>query len=142
MYERILVATDGSEDAERAADHAIDLTRQYGAELHCLYVIETRTAYDNAIVEPELVHQHLREEGEEALAAIETDADGQPTVTGSIREGIPAEEIIDYSTEHGIDLVVMGARGKSAFKTMLLGSTTDAVLRSSVPVLVVGSRGC
>lgn len=140
MYDRILVATDGSADAGRAVDHAIDLARQYGAQLHGLYVIETRTAYDNAIVEPEVVHRHLREEGEDALEAIETDAAGTTDVVSSIEEGVPAEEIIAYSDEHGIDLIVMGAKGKSAFRTILLGSTTEAVVRSGLPVLIVGER--
>ncbi|KYH25925.1 universal stress protein [Halalkalicoccus paucihalophilus] len=138
MYDRILVATDGSADAERAAEHAVDLARRYGAELHCLYVIETRTAYDNAIVEPEIVHRRLREEGEEALDAIEADARGVGTVVSSIESGVPAEVITAYSDENGIDLVVMGAKGKSAFKTILLGSTTEAVVRSGLPVLIVG----
>lgn len=139
MYERILVATDGSDDARRAADHAIDLARRYGAELHCLYVVETRTAYDNAIVEPERVRRNQRAEGERALATIEATADGIDVI-GAIEEGIPAETILAYSDDHGIDLLVVGTMGKSAFKTVLLGSTTEALVRSGKPVLVVGDR--
>lgn len=140
MYERILVATDGSTGAKAAATHAIELTRRYDAELHAVYVIETRTGYDNAIVDPEIVRQNLRETGEEALAAIETEAGSGVSVVTSIEEGVPPEELLTYIEERGIDIVVLGAKGRSAFKTILLGSTTEAILHADVvPVLVVNS---
>lgn len=138
MYDRILVATDGSENARRATRHALDLARQYGAELHAVYVIETRTGYDNAIVDPEVVRQNLREEGEEALVRVESQSDTDISVLTSIRQGSPPEELLEYIETRDIDLVVMGAKGRSAFKTILLGSTTEALLRADVvPVLVV-----
>lgn len=141
MYERILLATDGSENADRAAAQAISLAEGLDATLHALYVIETRTAYDNAIVDVDTVRENLRVDGEAALVAVrerveaaETDLD----YTTTIRRGVPAEEILTYVEEHDIGLVIMGATGQSAFKTVLLGSATEAVLRSgSVPILVV-----
>ena len=141
MYEDILVATDGSENADRAAVQAISLAESLDATLHVLYVIETRTAYDNAIVDVETVRENLQADGEAALTAVkeriatrETELD----FTRTMRRGVPAEEILAYVEEHDIDLVVMGATGQSAFKTVLLGSATEAILRSGlVPVLVV-----
>ena len=142
MYDRILVATDGSDNAQRATRQALDLARQYGAELHAVYVIETRTGYDNAIVDPDTVRKNLREEGEEALTAVETEGEPDVSVITSVREGVPHEELLSYIEEQEIDLVVMGAKGRSAFKTILLGSTTEALLRADqVPVLVVNSTG-
>jgi nucleotide-binding universal stress UspA family protein len=91
MYSRILVATDGSENAQRATRQALDLARQHGAELHAVYVVETRTGYDNAIVNPDTVRQNLREEGERALAAIETEAEPDVSVVTATREGVPHE---------------------------------------------------
>ncbi|WP_121820710.1 universal stress protein [Halostella salina] len=138
MYDRILVATDGSENAGRATRHALELARQHDAELHALYVIETRTGYDNAIVDPEVVRQNLREEGEAALSAIEASPDAEVSVTTVIREGVPHDELLTYAEEQKVDLVVVGAKGRSAFKTILLGSTTEALLRAdTVPVLVI-----
>lgn len=138
MYDHILLATDGSENAERATRHALDLARQYGAELHAVYVIETRTGYDNAIVDPEVVRQNLREEGEDALARVESQANSDISVVTSIRRGSPPEELLQYLETQDIDLTVMGAKGRSAFKTILLGSTTEALLRADVvPVLIV-----
>lgn len=140
MYNRILVATDGSDNADRATRRALDLARQYGAELHAVYVVEIRTAYDNAIVDPELVRQNLREDGENALAAVESRTDSDVSLVTSIREGVPHEELLSYVDEQEIDLVVVGSKGRSAFKTVLLGSTTEALLRAdTVPVLVVNT---
>ena len=140
MYDRILLATDGSDNVQRATDKALGLARQHGAQLHAVYVIETRTGYDNAIVDPDTVRQNLREDGEEALAAVEADGEPDVSVVTSIREGVPHEELLSYSETQGIDLVVMGAKGRSAFKTILLGSTTEALLRADrVPILVVNS---
>lgn len=141
MYDHILVATDGSTTAERATAHAVELARQFGAELHAVYVIETRTGYDNAIVDPEVVRQNFQEEGEEALTAIEDRADSELTVTTTFREGVPHEELLTYVDENNIDLVVMGSKGRSAFKTLLLGSVTEAVLHSAtVPVLIIDGQ--
>lgn len=118
------------------------MARQYGVELHAVYVIETRTGYDNAIVDPDTVRQNLREDGEEALTAIETEGEPDVSVVTSVREGIPHEELLSYIKDQGIDLVVMGAKGRSAFKTILLGSTTEALLRADqIPVLVVNNTG-
>jgi len=142
MYNQILVATDGSDNAQRATRQALALARQYGAELHAVYVIETRTGYDNAIVDPDTVRQNLREDGDEALTAVETEGKPDVSVVTSVREGVPHEELLSYIEEQEIDLVVMGAKGRSAFKTILLGSTTEALLRADqVPVLVVNSTG-
>ena len=139
MYDSILVATDGSEYASDAATHAFNLAEQYDATVHALYVIETRTAYDNAIVAPEEVRENLREIGKEALDALQERAEqrGVSLVT-AIEEGVPAEQINRYCDEHDIDYIFIGARGHSAFKTVLLGSTAETVLaEASVPVTIV-----
>jgi len=142
MYERILVATDGSDNAQRATGQAVDLARQSGAELHAVYVIETRTGYDNAIVDPDTVRENLREDGNAALTAVASAGEPEVSVVTSIREGVPHEELLSYSADEDIDLVVMGAKGRSDFKTILLGSTTEALLRADqVPILVVNSTG-
>lgn len=140
MYRTILLATDGSDDAHRAAERAVDLAAQYGATLEACYVIETRTAYDNAIVDPEAVDRALREEGEDALAAVRELATVEDVpVRGAIRRGVPHEEVLEHAEHEGADLIVVGRQGRSSLRSVLLGSTTDALVRlSPVPVLVVG----
>jgi nucleotide-binding universal stress UspA family protein len=139
MYDQILVAVDGSDHANTAVTHAIELADRYDAELHGLYVIETRTAYDNAIIDPDERREALREDGETELAAVreQADAAGVPVET-AIEEGAPTEEILAYIDEQEIDAVCMGERGRSDFKTVLLGSATETVIHETdIPVVVV-----
>ncbi len=143
MYDSILVATDGSDDASIAVDHAVELANRLEASLHGVAVVETRTAYDNAIVDPEEARRRLRTEAEESLEEVEQTARaaGVPVVT-QVLEGVPHEEILAYVDEHDVETVVVGARGRSSFRRALLGSTVDAVVRlSPVPVIVVGEEG-
>ncbi|QSG03613.1 universal stress protein [Natranaeroarchaeum sulfidigenes] len=140
MYDEILLATDGSDDAAAAADHALDHAERYDATLHLVSVVETRTAYDNAIVDPETVAGNLRKEARKTLdlLAERAEAAGVETTT-EILEGVPHEAIENYAAERDVDLILLGTQGRSAFKRALLGSTTDSIVRSRVaPVLVVG----
>lgn len=139
MYDQILVAVDGSEHASTAVTHAVDLADRYDATLHALYVIETRTAYDNAIIDPDERREALREDGETELAAVRERAEeAGVAVRTAIEEGAPPEEILAYLDEHDIDAVCMGERGQSDFKTVLLGSATETVIHESdIPVVVV-----
>ncbi|MFT4947048.1 MAG: nucleotide-binding universal stress UspA family protein [Natronomonas sp.] len=139
MYGQILVAVDGSEHASTAVTHAINLTDRYDATLHALYVIETRTAYDNAIIDPDERRAALREDGERELAEVRERAENEGIeVRTAIDEGAPPEEILAYIDEQGIDAVCMGERGRSDFKTVLLGSATETVIHETdIPVVVV-----
>jgi len=140
MYDTVLLATDGSETADRAADRAIDLAATYGADLHALYVIETRTAYDNAIVDPEEVEANLRSEGREILDTVaDRAAEAGVDAETAVEEGVPADTVEAYAETHDADVIVLGRRGRSGLRRALLGSTTDALVRTcTVPVLVVG----
>ncbi len=142
MYDTLLVATDGSEDAALAVEHAVFLADRLGIPLHGVAVVETRTGYDNAIVEPERVRRRLRTDAEGALAAVSAAAvDAGVDVETELREGVPHEEIIDAAVDRGASAIVVGARGRSSFRRVLLGSTVDAVVRlAPVSVLVVGEE--
>lgn len=67
MYETILLATDGSRDAETALAHSVGLASASGGTLHIVSVVETRTAYDNAIIDPEEVRKNLRKDASEVV---------------------------------------------------------------------------
>ncbi|AGB36941.1 universal stress protein [Natronococcus occultus] len=142
MYDSILVATDGSEAASVAVEHAIDLASGLGATLYGVAVVETRTEYDNAIVDPDEAEDHLCERAEATLASLEERAAGADVpVETAVRVGVPHDEIVTYADDCGVDAIVVGARGRSSFKGALLGSTVDAVVRLATrPVLVVGDR--
>lgn len=142
MYGTILLATDGSDDAAAALEHAIEIARSTGATLHAISVVETRTAYDNAIIDPEEVRENLRADASDAVeraqsAASEAGVECHTTVA----EGPPPERILDAIDEIGADAVVVGATGRSGFKRLVLGGTAERLLEAaSVPVIVIGGE--
>lgn len=151
MYEHILIPTDGSDTATVAVDHAVDLAKRHGAQLHALYVVDIdavnlglgseqvdRIRQGNFGEMTELKAKAEGATGAVASVASEHDID----VHEAIRVGAPHEVIADYADSNGIDLVVMGSHGRSGVKRALLGSVTERVLRSTHrPVLVVDERG-
>ncbi|MGQ3412369.1 universal stress protein [Natrinema versiforme] len=140
MYDSVLVATDGSEAAATAVDHAVALAQRFDAPLYGIAVVDERTDYDSGIVDPEEARRHLEERADDWLADLETTAtEGDVAVETVVRSGVPHEEILEYAAEVDAGAVVLGSRGRSSFKGALLGSTVDRVVRTADrPVLVVG----
>jgi nucleotide-binding universal stress UspA family protein len=144
MYERILVPTDGSDPADGAVEHALDLASTYDAEIHVLYVVDIRSAGQGEwALDAEAVFEAGRGHGD---AVVDEVADyvrsKDVSVTTAVRTGIPPEEIHDYVGEEACDLVVMGTHGRTGLDRYLLGSVTEKVVRQSdVPVLTVRSAG-
>ncbi|QLD89584.1 universal stress protein [Natronomonas salina] len=142
--ESILVPTDGSESASRAASRAIDLAATLGADLHALSVVDVREV-EPSLALPESTNPEKLEEiyVEDAEAAVESTAEraaGQLStrVTTSVEWGIPFRAITGYVEDKDVDLVVMGTHGRTGLDRVLLGSVAEKTLRaSSVPVLLV-----
>ena len=136
-HENVLVPTDGSRAAKRAAEQAVELVRESGGTVHALYVMDMGDA--DFVASPSDIaetRERLERKGGEFVADVEEAASeaGVDCVT-DVRTGIPEDEILQYVDEHGIDLVVMGKRGRSDPDKPLLGSTTRRVLAGSdVPV--------
>ena len=139
MYDRILLATDGSEHAREAVEHAIGLAQVCDATLYVVSVVETRTAYDAVVADPEEIRANLKQVADDAIDDATELADAAGVQTRDVlEEGVPAEEIIEVVEREDIDLVVLGERGHSAFKTVMLGSTAETVVHETdVPVTVV-----
>ncbi|WP_251342837.1 universal stress protein [Haloplanus halophilus] len=143
MYERILLATDGTVASDDATAHAIGLADLHDAMLHALYVVDSDvySAYsgDEYVDEREGPEHGLEEVGEEALSAVTTRAaDRGVEVVEALRHGRPHEEIVDYADEEGVDLIVLGTRRHPEAYRSLLGSVTDRVVRlADEPVVVV-----
>jgi len=139
MYDAILVPTDGSEGANAAVEHAIDMAGTYGATLHALYVVDVRMSPISTGMDREEIIKLLDQAGERPTAPVldrAEDAD-VPTIE-AIRVGVPYEVIREYVEDHDIDLVVMGTHGRTGLGHTLLGSTTERVVRTvDVPVLTV-----
>ncbi|MGM0605049.1 MAG: universal stress protein [Halobacteriota archaeon] len=133
----ILVPIDGSDNADRAASHAIELAEQFGGTIHVVYVIDT-SIYDLEDA-PRSIIGLLRKGGETAMASIIADAeDVNVPSTGSVLRGLPTAEILSYADDADADLLVLGTRGRSGLPEYLLGSTTRRVIRdSNRPVLSI-----
>jgi len=138
MYDNILVPTDGSAASEGAVEHAIELANQYGATVHALYVVDTG-AYSSMEVGSDIVVEALREEGEQAVERVASEAeDAGVAVETSVRTGIAHRAIDEYVNEEGIDLVVMGTHGRTGVGRFLLGSVAEKVVRTAdAPVMTV-----
>ena len=140
MYGTLLLATDGSADAGDALEHAVELAAAAGARLHVISVVETRTAYDNAIIDPEEVKANLRADATDAVERAEAAA----TESGvechtEVVEGPPPVRILEAAERTGADAIVVGATGRSGFKRLVLGGTTERLLEASpIPVIVIG----
>ncbi len=150
---KILVATDGSEGAEKALKFAGDLGETTGASLHLLIVhdISSYVAGDLAAGYGWIsTSTHLpadddfreRVEQEVATPIFERSCTAVGKTMDEVSTlalwGHPAEEICKYADAQGIDLIVIGSRGRSAFTELLLGSVSSQVLHhATCPVTVV-----
>ena len=143
MYDEILVPTDGSDASTAAVEQGIGLAATFGATVHFLYVVDVGTEMSAAAVGDiaDDLSATLEKMATDALDTATTRAEDEDVpYERTILEGLPHESIVEYSTDHGIDLVVMGATGRSGLTERLLGSTTDRVTRSvDVSVLVARS---
>ncbi|MDA8218590.1 MAG: universal stress protein [Dehalococcoidales bacterium] len=137
-YRTILLATDGSPEAGRAAAHAFYLAQLLKAKVFVLYVVDLHRARSMGVHYQEAVKE-LREEGKQTVALALDKAKGLGVeAEGLFAEGRPGDEICRTADERQADLIVMGARGRSAIETILLGSVSDHVLRCTTrPVLVL-----
>lgn len=128
MYDTILVPTDGSDGANRAVEHALDLAERYGAAVYALYVVDTRQYGQPTRERVEVVIEDLSEDAREMLDRLVDRADNRGVdLHPEVRQGVPYAEITDYAEELDADLVVMGFRGQSEAD---IGSVTERVVRA------------
>ena len=142
MFTRILVPTDFSEPSDAALDYARELAGKFGASLHVLHVIETPVAVmspEVGIVEsPQLQAQLFVDARDRLQLRITPNDRTHPSATIDIIWGTSAHSIVNYATERGMDLIVMGTHGRRGMDRLLLGSNAELVVRNStIPVLLV-----
>ena len=140
LYKKILIATDGSEPNKKAVLYGIELARLSDAKLYVVYVVDT-AAFASIPMDSgwEIMYELLQKEGTEAIQQIVDDAKVSGIgVESSLLEGHPSQEIIEFTQDNDIDLIVLGTLGKSGLDRFLLGSVAEKITRNSrIPVLVV-----
>jgi nucleotide-binding universal stress UspA family protein len=139
-FEHVLVPTDGSKAARRAAEHAIDLVSDTGGEIVALYVVDMGDA-DFVAVPSDIAQTKARiqKKGEELVGKVrEMATEAGVECETAVVTGIADEEIVDYAESHGIDLIVLGKHGKRDPDKPIVGNTARRVVQqSSIPVHTV-----
>jgi nucleotide-binding universal stress UspA family protein len=145
---RILAPIDGSENAYRAASFAIDLAKRYGSELVVMHALELSQSLAYLGIYGMPTPQHIvemieaaKKEADPWFDHVKNEADRlQVKITSELIEA-PLSlvgEIVNYAENNSIDLIVIGSRGRTGFKKVLLGSIASGVVTyAHCPVLVI-----
>jgi nucleotide-binding universal stress UspA family protein len=141
---RILLATDGSEEAALAARTAIDVAEKTDSELHVVLVGLSASYVGMGPAEiadiPGPRQEELNKEAQRLLDSQlkRIEAAGGSVTQAHLRVGRPDEEIVALAEELGAGLIVVGSRGLGGIRRALMGSVSDSVVRHAhCPVLVV-----
>lgn len=138
MYDKILVAVDHSEISDRAVLAARDLALLSKGEVWVLHLREREIATRGAVIVAD-------ETEDEARASVQVIVDkltaAGVNAHGEVRNtmfGYAGREIVEDAIEHGVDVIVMGSRGRSDLAGLILGSTAHKVIHlADRPVLVI-----
>ncbi|MGD0495483.1 MAG: universal stress protein [Candidatus Bathyarchaeia archaeon] len=154
MFEKVLVLLDGSEHSERALETATQIAKKFGAKMTLLHVYSVTVP---AVIAPEpttltpagvpvvtsaevakiveaarMVGNRILTEGEQKAKSANV------RVETTLREGNTVQETVALAKEGEFDLIVMGARGISRIRELLMGSVSEGVIKNAhCPVLVV-----
>jgi nucleotide-binding universal stress UspA family protein len=147
MFDRIVVALDGSELAERALASGEELTRRLGVPLHLVRVADTtwlRFGANEAALEYASLGGELAEEeaqAKEYLEGVGSRLAGEGlTVTTEVRRGFAGRELV--AATRPSDLLVMASHGRTGPARLLLGSVAEEVTRhATAPVLLIRAAG-
>ena len=141
-FKNVLIGHDFSRDSEAAFRTSLSIAQEFESSLHIVHVVEP-TAYKEFFKFPpspedplpQDIHDSLKEGLMEMVPA---EAFNWCDVQAQIRVGKPYAALIDYAREHAIDLIALGVRGYGNVENLLVGSTTDRVIRRApCPVLSV-----
>ena len=132
----VLLATDGSREAELAATTAIALAKGVASELHVVHVGPFMPMlFSTMEEEPARMAREARKTLDDAVGGIE--AAGGEVKQAHLKVGGASEEIVALAEELGVGLIVMGNRGRGGVRRALMGSVSDSVVRHAhCPVLV------
>ncbi|AFU58163.1 putative universal stress protein [Candidatus Nitrososphaera gargensis Ga9.2] len=148
-FTKILVCVDGSESSAKAADYAIEIAKNHGAQMIALNVVVSQLGYAYSsgafgLVTPSTINDLLAKAKQEARKwfdeierkAAEQGVKVKTEIVASPTSVVPA--IVDYAEKNKVDLIVTGTKGRSGFTKLLLGSVASGVVTyATCPVMVV-----
>jgi nucleotide-binding universal stress UspA family protein len=145
---KILLATDGSEEARLAAQAAAELSKDTGSEVHVAYVVPSPAELRGHHLYSEEVMRSVLEQAEgEAHALLDEQAErirsgGGKVAETHLRTGRPDKEIVRLSEDLEAGTIVIGSRGLGALSRALMGGVSDSVVKHAhCPVFVVRGDG-
>lgn len=149
-FKKMMIATDGSDCSRLAAEKGIELARLSGGTVYAVCVVSTTSLsmymdyLSSAGMNPywELIYEGLKKQAQQAVDYVKGLGEKKGIdVEAIVLEGDPADELIRYAEENGMDLIVMGTLGRTGIERLLLGSVAGNVVRNSkVPVMVVREK--
>lgn len=140
IYSKILIPYDGSEPSRRAAEAGLRLAADQGAEVTGLKVI----SFIGELITPSdslwaTIEGDLKDKAQAILSEFTelAESKGISNVKTEVTEGDATEQVLTYTKEHGIDLIVMGLGGRSGMGKYLGRNAQRVIKESHIPVLVV-----
>ena len=144
MFTRILVPTDFSAPSDVALEYARSMARVFGASLHVLHVIEDATVEGGLGPEtfvpptPETRTVRMQEAIERLSHRVTADDRVALRAKSEVIFGKSSQAIVDYASDNGFDLIVMGTHGRTGIAHLLIGSVAELVVRSATcPVMTI-----
>ena len=142
----IVLPIDFSELSQAALPWARRMAAVMDAEIHCVYTVEPPHIYSALDMVPAIPLPTTEELGENAAAQLDTFVSEhlgrlEPAPTTNVLTGNPADQIVAYAHEIGAEMIIMTTHGYSGLEHVVLGSTTESVLRhAQCPVLSIRSK--
>jgi nucleotide-binding universal stress UspA family protein len=139
LFSRILVAVDNSDYAMKAFEYAIQLARAVNAKVFVVHVVQN-PAMTDALVSVSELKTSFKKQGSKLLTSLSSTAEAKfgITVETILEEGDPPKVILDTAKKFNANIIVIGSRGLSQIKELLLGSVSHSVTKhADIPVLVV-----
>jgi nucleotide-binding universal stress UspA family protein len=142
MFKKILFPTDFSDGSAASAAYVRDLAEKYGSRVylvHVIYDIAKASGWYVPSIDMEKFYAELRESTQEEMEKFASEnLGGLGEVETAVITGVPADGVLEFVEENGIDLIVMGTHGRSGIDRVLFGSTASKVVRHApCPVLTV-----
>jgi nucleotide-binding universal stress UspA family protein len=147
LGKKMLLATDGSEEAELATRAAVELAEGTGSELHVVYVEPLPDFMKNDAGTPGYdreLYEKIEGVGRETLRKLvwRVKVAGGSVAEAHLRMGAVAEEIVALADDLEVDLIILGSRGLRGIRRTLAGSVSESVFRRArCPVMVVRAKG-
>lgn len=146
MFSNILVAFDGSDHAKKALEVGTAMALKFDASLHLMHVMSQAHASEKIAEFASAEHVEDADALEEKSTSVRVlepmvrklQTAGVKDVQADVLRGDPAQEVLDYAGQSGVDLIVLGRRGLGRMEGLLVGSVSSKVsAHAACPVLTV-----